>query len=172
MMASFRARAQRPERAPHRPCVAAGLTGSVVAFRRTAQRVRFQPRFIYVGFHGCGVMQVDDADFRESLAKTIDAADALLDFHGIPWQVVVHKCASELEVEPLGCGSEHNRMSAAPSRNARFTASRDHARGVAGRLAISLVRSSPGIKRGWPQSRKQIHDLARWRISHWVNGSS
>ena len=47
-----------------------------------------------VGLDGVLVVDVDDADHRMALAKTVDAADALLDPHGIPGHVVVHDSIS------------------------------------------------------------------------------
>src|ERR1700674_2286182 len=49
-------------------------------------------------------MQIHDADDGIPLPKPVDSAYPLLDPHRVPRQIVVHKCAAELEIEPLCCG--------------------------------------------------------------------
>ena len=46
--------------------------------------------------------QVLDGDGFALLAATVDTADALLDTHGVPGQVVVDEGVAELVVEALG----------------------------------------------------------------------
>ena len=50
------------------------------------------------------VQQVHDANARESLPEPVDAANALLDAHGVPRHVVIDDGAAELEVEAFGGG--------------------------------------------------------------------
>jgi hypothetical protein len=55
--------------------------------------------------------QVDDVAVAP-LPDAVDAADALLDDHRVPGELVVHEDVRELEVEPLGPGAgrdEHGR---------------------------------------------------------------
>ena len=54
-----------------------------------------------VGVDGARRDEVDDGDRLALLAVAVDAADALLDAHGIPGQIVVDEEIAELEVETL-----------------------------------------------------------------------
>src|SRR5690606_1194839 len=58
---------------------------------------------------GAGRREVDDVRLA-GLADAVDTANALLDHHRVPRQLVVHESVAELQVETLGtgaCGDEH-----------------------------------------------------------------
>ena len=59
---------------------------------------------IDVGLDRVLVVQIDDPDVRETLAKSIDASYALFNAHGVPGHVVVYERAAELEIQTLGRG--------------------------------------------------------------------
>ena len=54
-----------------------------------------------VFLEGAGLDEIVNAH-RMLLAQTMEAADALLDFHGIPRQVEIDQATGKLEVPPLG----------------------------------------------------------------------
>ena len=60
-----------------------------------------QAALVDLGIHGARRDEVDDGDRLALLSVAVNAADALLDAHGIPGQIVVDEEIAELEVETL-----------------------------------------------------------------------
>jgi hypothetical protein len=63
------------------------------------------------------VQKVNDAIAGEPLPKPVDAANALLDTHGVPRHVVVDDGTAELEVEAFGGGVGVTSLEAARARS-------------------------------------------------------
>jgi hypothetical protein len=61
-------------------------------------------RHVNIRLHRAFVVQIDDANLRVLLAKTVNTADALLDAHGVPRHVVIDERAAKLEVQTFGGG--------------------------------------------------------------------
>src|SRR5690606_34359678 len=60
--------------------------------------------------------EVPDDDLRFALADAVQPADALLDLHWVPGQVVVDQHRAELEVQALAgdLGGDHNVVATVP----------------------------------------------------------
>ena len=92
----------------------------VVTCPNSSSNIRsfFAKQSVHAFVDGSARVQIRDEHLVARLRQPVDAADALLDAHRVPRQVVVEHAVAELEVLSLGAGvgRDHDRRLAGPER--------------------------------------------------------